>query len=318
MFTPQAAHTSRTGFEAKRLRSLHRNEPATLHKFGYHVTKPFTERHIHSDIYSALAPDLLHQASKCFYDYVHKWILDILAALPNSSITKAKGEMDARFSHLPPYPGLRMFRSGISVTSRWTGNEYKNMIRVYLGIIKGIVPNDVVHLVKTYLDCHQLAYYVKHTVDTLDMLDSAIYEFWKTLHDPMGTFSQQKIVPKYWLCPKLHYFQHYREWVLQNGALPFCSMDHTETWHKPLKAAFRASGKGPQVDQFILREEGRNLAWSIWEDDLLPNLQCDLSPESTAPDEDTSDAAELEEEVEPLIVKNSIERGKASRWNGLR
>ena len=60
VFTPQATHTSRTGFDAKRLRSLHRNEPATLHKFGYHVTKPFTERHIYSDIYSALAPDLLH------------------------------------------------------------------------------------------------------------------------------------------------------------------------------------------------------------------------------------------------------------------
>ena len=43
-------------------------------------------------------------------------------------------------------------------------------------------------------------------------------------------------------------------------ALPFCSTDRTETWHKPLKAAFRASGKGPQAEQFILRDEERNLA----------------------------------------------------------
>lgn len=63
-------YPSRTGYEAKRLRSLH-TDPIQLKKFGYHPTMPFTERHIHSDIYQALAPDLLHQASKGFYDYIH-------------------------------------------------------------------------------------------------------------------------------------------------------------------------------------------------------------------------------------------------------
>ena len=38
----------------------------------------------------------------------------------------------------------------------------------------------------------------------------------------------------------------------------------------------------------------------------------------TAPDEDTPDVPEVEEEAEPLIVKKNIELRKASRWDELR
>lgn len=250
---------------------------------GLLPTLPFTEKHPHSWICDCLAPDLLHQVTKCFYDYVHQWNLDILVGQkdPNyskltakqrsdsPSLASAKGEFDARFSHLPPYSALRQFRKGISMTSRWTGNEFIAMMQCYAGVAKGLIPEDASRLIKSYLDIHRLAHYVSHTEETLGMLDKAIAEFWRLLFDPNGSYVQFEVVKPGWHCPKLHYFRHYTEWVRRNGVLPYCSTDRSETWHKPLKASWRASNKGPQAMRFILNDEGRKLAWAMWEDQIL-------------------------------------------------
>jgi len=128
----QHSHGPRENDDAQRLRRVHKDDPKTLRRFGYHGTIPFTERHVFTSIYDALAPDLLHQVSKCFYDYVHQWVLAIIGDQTPDALRKRKrtnttgtkpskrktrGEIDARFSQLPPYPGLRSFREGISLTS---------------------------------------------------------------------------------------------------------------------------------------------------------------------------------------------------------
>ena len=128
-------HEKRTRDEATRLRSLYPPSSDELKRHGYKHVYLFTEWHTHSDIHAALAPDLLHQVSKCFYDYIHKWVVELISYY--SPGAKAKGEIDARFSHMPPFHDLKNFNKGISLLTRWTGKEYKNMAKVYLGVIKG-------------------------------------------------------------------------------------------------------------------------------------------------------------------------------------
>jgi Plavaka transposase len=298
-FAEDGGHPLRNREETSRLREEYKDDRDRLPQ-GLLPTSPFTEKHPHSWICECMAPDLLHQVTKCFYDYVHQWNLEIIAAQkdPNftkltakqradsPSLTAAKGEFDARFSHVPPYPFLRQFRKGVSVTSRWTGNEFRAMLKVYAGVAKGLIPDDASKLVKSYLDIHRLSYYVSHTEETLKMLDDAITEFWRLLLDPMGSFVQFEVVKPGWHCPKLHYFRHYASWVRRNGVLPFCSTDRSETWHKPLKASWRASNKGPQGIEFILNDEGRKLAWAMWEDHMLKDLVHVVDYKEANPDED--------------------------------
>ena len=133
------------------------------------------------------------------------------------------------------------------------------MIKVYNEVIRELISDDASQLVKTYLNIHRLAHYVSHTDDTLIMFDNALNDFWKMLLNPNGSFVNYHIVATDWHCPKLHYLRHYTDWIRSRGCLPFNSTDRTETWHKPLKASWRASNKGSQSEKFVFNDEGRKL-----------------------------------------------------------
>ena len=55
------------------------------------------------------------------------------------------------------------------------------------------------------------------------------------------------------------------EWVKVMGVLPFRSTNRTETWHRLSKASYRASNKGPQAVEYILRDEARSCSLIAWE-----------------------------------------------------
>lgn len=80
--------------------------------------------------------------------------MEFIRTTHNVGLEKVEKELDARFSQLPPYPYLRAFRQGISTTSRWTGNEFKNMMKVYPALIRDLLIDDAARLVKLYMDIH--------------------------------------------------------------------------------------------------------------------------------------------------------------------
>jgi len=332
-FEDHPNHPPRTDFEAKRLRSEYDNEPILQKEYGYHNTKPFSERYPYSDVYDAAAPDLLHQVSKCFFDYLHQWILSHIASNLNVGIDRVKGEIDARFSQLPPYPRLRAFRKGLSTTTRWTGNEYKNMMKVYLGVIRDLLSPEMATLVKLYLDIHRLSHYVSHTDSTVALLASAIQQFTKLRNDRQGPVVGGGIKEANWYCPKIHLLQHYPDWIKWKGALPFSSTDRGEAWHRPLKASYRASNKGPQADEFILRDEDRKLGWKLWERSLSTDeVKSNNDDEEDDKDEDDTEEDgrgmqnEEREEIERECGEQSANRNtlktvsltKARRWRNER
>ena len=46
-------------------------------------------------------------------------------------------EVDARYMHYPPYQNLHMFVRELSTISQWTGNEYRQMEKTFVGILAG-------------------------------------------------------------------------------------------------------------------------------------------------------------------------------------
>jgi hypothetical protein len=260
----------RDGDEAKRLRAKYDGVPRVLRLHGYHFTHPFSEHHIYGDIYDALQPDTLHQVLKCSFDYLHDWHLNIIDNANQGGLAgRKKGEIDARFSNIPPYPGVRPFLKGINTISRWQGNEIRAMMKVYIGIIDGLVPPACLALTKTYLDILRMAQYESHTDSTLEDFGKAINQFWIQLWDPNGPYCKHtaKVHPGYFT-PKLHYFQHYVDTVKQHGSLQHCSTNRTEGMHKEPKNAWSRSNKTSKSRAFMLRDEGRRLGWRRW--DIIP------------------------------------------------
>lgn len=259
-------YESRTGEECKRLRSFYADDVSHLKSCGLHPTSPFTERHVYSSIYDALAPDLLHQVQKCLYDYIYDWTVRVIDTTSTvAGLAKVKGEIDARFSQLPPYPELRHFRDGISSTTRWTGNEYKNMAKSLLGVVKDLIPKPMTKLIKLYLDILRLSLYVSHDESTLQLLEDTVKSFIRLRNDPNGPLVKNHILPAGWYCPKFHMFLHYPQWVRSKGPLPYSSTEHSEGCHQMLKRKYRASNKGPQAIDFMLKQERRIHGFSCYD-----------------------------------------------------
>ena len=104
----------------------------------------------------------------------------------------------------------------------------------------------------------------------LGWLRSAIDTFWKILKAPGGVFIQNDLVTEdYVPPPRLHYFHHYAQSVIEKGALLSYSTDRMEIWHKPLKSAYRRSNKNKvHIERYILMEQTRISAFQAMVEEL--------------------------------------------------
>jgi hypothetical protein len=265
--------------EAHRLRTLLNKEPALLKLRGYHLVTPFSENPIISkcSIYDAAASDLLHQVSKDFYDQIHRLCLAALEIETGKSLDAIMAELDARFTMIPMYAQLRWFNNGITHIQRWTGGEYKEMLRVYLGVMRGMGSDDVLRLIKAHLDCHRMAHYESHTDSegreggvqgTVQLLQRAVDVFWDELMNPEGVFRKHNIVKEGWYTMKLHQMRHYVENIRQKGSLPQCSTDKTEALHRHIKGFYNDSSKGPNVEEQIVKKEARGTSFRAFQTEL--------------------------------------------------
>lgn len=272
-------------------------------------------------MYHALAPDTLHQVTKNFWDrLVKRWVRDavLVENYPRVSAAKLDAELDLRLKQLSPFSGLRHFSKGISHVERWTGQEYKSLLRVYLGVIRGIASPDVVKLVKAYLEVHRLAMYRSHTdnrdclsggnreVDgTLQLLEKAVVKMWEILMDPSKIWIRAGIVRQGWWAPKLHLMQHYADEIRRKGSLPQCSTENTEPFHRPMKQAYNASNRGASALAFITRTDSIRVSLRRYLDDVLADWTTDPPrPSSSAGtpshSEDEATDEESEEELDQM------------------
>jgi len=249
IWRPPMKDTSRTNADAwhyRRLASLDPGLKTRLRRLGFHPEPPFSVNHPFGEILDAVGPDLLHQISKCFHDYMLDWIWKATVSHWQDKFNEnqLKQELDSRFALMPSFAGLKSFPEGIFTQSHHgTVHELKEQMRVILGALAGLCPVEALSAAREYLHIHRLAHYNCHTDESLQWLDSAIETFFKQLRAPGGIFVRKNIVTPDYEPPRLHYLFHYVRAVIMKGALPSFSTDRTEIWHKGPKSLYSDSGK---------------------------------------------------------------------------
>ncbi|CDO74667.1 hypothetical protein BN946_scf184828.g7 [Trametes cinnabarina] len=202
------------------------------------VPEPFWADLPYANIFNCIVPDLLHQLHKgVFMSHLVQWI--------------AKGhedELDARFARVPPYPGLRVFSQGITGISQWTGNEFRQMERIFVGIIDGLhADSRVVAAARAMLDFIYLAHYPSHTPSTLQQMRDALERF----HANKDVFRDLNL-REHFNIPKLHWLIHYISSIIDFGSCDGLSTEVPERLHIDFaKSAYRASNRKDYVKQMV-------------------------------------------------------------------
>lgn len=169
-------------------------KPSGFEEAGLRAINPFWMDLPHCDIFSCITPDILHQLHKgMFKDHTVKWA--------SACVEGKEAEIDRRFQAMPSHPDLRHFRKGISLVSQWTGTEYKNMEKVFLGVLAGaVVDSEVIKAVRAVLDFIYYAHFETHTEDSLTELEAA----WQRFHTHKRVFVRLGIRNNFNGIPKLH------------------------------------------------------------------------------------------------------------------
>ncbi|OBZ65361.1 hypothetical protein A0H81_14646 [Grifola frondosa] len=110
--------------------------------------------------------DLLHQLHKgVFKDHTVSWV--------TACMDGGAAQIDQCFKAMPPHSTLRHFKKRISLVSQWTGMEYKNMEKVFLGVLTGVTNPAVLHAVRVVLDFIYYAHFEAHSDSLLALLNDA-------------------------------------------------------------------------------------------------------------------------------------------------
>lgn len=198
---------------------------------------PFWSALPHANIFTCFTPDLLHQLRKgVFKDHLVNWVNKLMA----------EGEMDRRFQSLPPHPSLRHFHKGITLISQWTGKEYKQMERVFMGVISGgTETDDVCKAARAVLDFIYLAQLPVHTTTSLADLARALRDF----HRYKVAFVRGN-VRDHFNIPKIHAISHYPSLIASHGTTDGYNTESPERLHIEFaKKPYQASNKRDYMRQ---------------------------------------------------------------------
>jgi hypothetical protein len=166
-----------------------------------------------------MTPDFLHELHNgVFGDHIVKW--------STKAATGGDKEIDRCFRTMTPHPTLRHFTRGISLTSQWTGNERKNMEKVFLGILAQATDPAIQCAVAAIIDFIYYAHFETHCNESLSRLDTA----WAAFHQEKSIFLELEI-RKHFDINKLHKLKHYVDSICSRGTADGFNTENTEHLH---------------------------------------------------------------------------------------
>ncbi|KAK0237593.1 hypothetical protein EDD85DRAFT_921282 [Armillaria nabsnona] len=224
---------------------------------------PFTSEFPRADIHELLSPDLLHQIIKgTFKDHLVTWVEDyIKSAHTPQEAAQILADIDRRIAAVPPFPGLRRFPEGRGF-KQWTGDDSKALMKVYLPVISGHVPPQMVQALAAFMDfCYHVCWSV---IDENDLvkIDAAVAKFHQE-QEIFRTVSVRKDEVRNdgthidaFSLPRQHALSHYRHLIQEFGAPNGLCSSITKSKHiKAVKEPWRHSSCFEALGQMLLINE---------------------------------------------------------------
>ncbi|CAE6457916.1 unnamed protein product [Rhizoctonia solani] len=239
---------------------LHTADALEAQAYGYTTTlysteglkpygKPFWADLPHTNIFTCLTPDILHQLHKgVFKDHLMNWCVQLVTKTFGSAST-----IDDRFKHMPWHSELRHFLSGVTSLKQSTANEHRQMQKVFIGVMEGLVPDRVLKTVIAVIDFIHYARLPVHTDSTLQLLDDALARF----HELKDVFVEFEIRTDFNI-NKIHSMVHYSESIRQLGAADGYNTETPERLHIEFaKRAYKATNRRDFFEQMTVYLERR-------------------------------------------------------------
>ncbi|KAJ7762799.1 hypothetical protein DFH07DRAFT_867460 [Mycena maculata] len=249
--------------------------------------KPFWADFPYCDIFSCMTPDMLHEIHNgAFGDHIVSW--------SSAAMDGVGPEIDRRFRAMTPHPSLRHFKKGITLTSQWTGNEHKNMEKVYLGVLANATDPRVQLAVRGLLDFTYYAHFETHCDESLTQMDAA----WEVFHANKAVFKELEIRDDFNII-KIHKLEHYTDAICSHGTADGYNTENTERLHIDLaKVAYKATNRKSYTRQMTVwlgRQEsvhkfGTYLQWAV-PGYIVPETPL---PEPEPPADDPDDEEDLD------------------------
>ena len=107
-------------------------------ELSIHTNFNFFWRFVDFNIYEATVPDRMHMLDLGITKYLLEFTREYLQQKVSAKAVKV---MDHRLCAIPRYPGLIILKNGLENISKFTANDYRNIMKVIIFVIDNLYEN---------------------------------------------------------------------------------------------------------------------------------------------------------------------------------